>query len=40
MPGIFAVQAYDATWIVALALNERNISGQKLLDMVSSITLA
>ncbi|GJX68438.1 glutamate receptor 2.7-like protein [Tanacetum coccineum] len=40
MPGIFAVQAYDATWIVALALNERNMSGQKLLDMVSSITLA
>ncbi|GKC19516.1 glutamate receptor 2.7-like protein [Tanacetum coccineum] len=39
-PGIFAVQAYDATWIVALALNERNMSGQKLLDMVSSITLA
>nr|GEV99412.1 glutamate receptor 2.7-like [Tanacetum cinerariifolium] len=38
-PGIFAVQPYDATWIVALALSERNMSGQKLLDMVSSITL-
>ncbi|PWA97392.1 glutamate receptor 2.6 [Artemisia annua] len=39
MPGIFAVEAYDATWIVALALSERNMSGQKLLDMVSSISL-
>ncbi|KAM0017292.1 putative periplasmic binding protein-like I [Helianthus debilis subsp. tardiflorus] len=40
MPGIFAVQAYDATWIAALALSEKNMSGQKLLDTVSSISFS
>ncbi|PWA99534.1 ionotropic glutamate receptor, metazoa, Periplasmic binding protein-like I [Artemisia annua] len=39
MPGIFAVQAYDATRTVALALSERNMSGQKLLDTVSATSL-
>ncbi|XP_076882545.1 glutamate receptor 2.8-like [Bidens hawaiensis] len=40
MPGIFAVQAYDATWIAALALSKKNISGKQLLDTVSSTSLA
>ncbi|KAM0004608.1 putative periplasmic binding protein-like I [Helianthus debilis subsp. tardiflorus] len=40
MPGIFAVQAYDATWIAALVLSEKNMSGQKLLDTVSSISFS
>ncbi|KVH93100.1 Extracellular ligand-binding receptor [Cynara cardunculus var. scolymus] len=39
MPGIFAAQAYDATWIVALALSEKNTSGQKLLERVPSMSL-
>ncbi|KAK9078220.1 hypothetical protein SSX86_002277 [Deinandra increscens subsp. villosa] len=39
MPGIFAVQAYDATWIAALALSEKNMSAKKLVDTVSSISL-
>ncbi|KAI3716236.1 hypothetical protein L6452_23436 [Arctium lappa] len=39
MPGIFAAQAYDATWIVALALSEKNTSGQKLLERVPLISL-
>ncbi|GKB38192.1 glutamate receptor 2.7, partial [Tanacetum coccineum] len=39
MPGVFAVQAYDATWTVALALSERNVSGQKLLDTFSATSL-
>lgn len=39
MPGFFAVQAYDATWIAALALSENNMSVEKLLDTVSSISL-
>ncbi|XP_071716541.1 glutamate receptor 2.7-like isoform X2 [Rutidosis leptorrhynchoides] len=36
-PGIFAVQAYDATSIIALALSKKDqMSGQKLLDTLSS----
>ncbi|KAI7754653.1 hypothetical protein M8C21_030932, partial [Ambrosia artemisiifolia] len=40
IPGIFAVQAYDATWIAALALSQKNMSRQKLSDMVSSISFS
>ncbi|KAI7750403.1 hypothetical protein M8C21_013420 [Ambrosia artemisiifolia] len=36
MPGIFAVRAYDATLIAALTLSEKNMSGQKFMDAVSS----
>ncbi|XP_076911969.1 glutamate receptor 2.7-like [Bidens hawaiensis] len=39
IPGIFAVRAYDATLTMALALSRKNMSGQKLLDVVSSISL-
>ncbi|KAJ0697471.1 putative periplasmic binding protein-like I [Helianthus annuus] len=40
MPGIFAVQAYDATWIAALTLSEKNTSGQNFMDAVSSQSFA
>ncbi|KAI3803506.1 hypothetical protein L1987_31658 [Smallanthus sonchifolius] len=40
MPGIFAVQAYDATWIAALTLSVKNMSEQTFLDTISSISLA
>lgn len=40
MPGIFAVQAYDATWVAALILSEQNTDGKRLLDTVSSISFA
>ena len=33
-PGIFAVQAYDATWAVALAVHGGSISGQNLLERI------
>ncbi|KAJ9537931.1 hypothetical protein OSB04_030664 [Centaurea solstitialis] len=39
MPGIFAAEAYDATWILASALTEKNTSGQKLLERVLSTSL-
>ncbi|KAD6794512.1 hypothetical protein E3N88_05408 [Mikania micrantha] len=39
MPAIFALQAYDATWIAALALTKKNISGKNLLDVISSLSL-
>ncbi|KAK1416740.1 hypothetical protein QVD17_25856 [Tagetes erecta] len=35
MPGIFAVQAYDATWIAALALTVENMSALTFVDTVS-----
>ncbi|KAL8242633.1 hypothetical protein R6Q59_012935 [Mikania micrantha] len=34
-PGIFAVQAYDATWLMASILT-KNMSGKKILDEVTS----
>ncbi|KAD6794515.1 hypothetical protein E3N88_05411 [Mikania micrantha] len=37
MPGIFAVQAYDATWIAALTMS---LSTQTFLEAVSSISFA
>ncbi|PWA68110.1 ionotropic glutamate receptor, metazoa, Periplasmic binding protein-like I [Artemisia annua] len=37
MPGIIAVQSYDAAWFVALALSRQSASGQKLIDIVSSM---
>ncbi|KAI3774961.1 hypothetical protein L1987_49527 [Smallanthus sonchifolius] len=33
MPGIFAVQAYDATWIAALTLSVKNMSEQTFLEI-------
>ncbi|KAJ0863026.1 putative periplasmic binding protein-like I [Helianthus annuus] len=39
IPGIFAVEAYDATWTLALGLSRKNMSGQTLLDELSSISL-
>ncbi|KAA8523960.1 hypothetical protein F0562_010609 [Nyssa sinensis] len=33
-PGIFALQAYDARWAVALAMMETNESGQQLFDKI------
>lgn len=33
-PGIFAVQAYDACWTMALAINETNLGDQELLATV------
>ncbi|KAA8523958.1 hypothetical protein F0562_010611 [Nyssa sinensis] len=35
-PGIFALEAYDATWVVALAMEEGNRNGQHLLDKILS----